>query len=140
MTDQEFLQRFEDQSLPREFWNHRAHLKVAYLFLRLAPFETALEKLRKAIKAYNAVQGILDTPTSGYHETMTQAWLQLVHVTLHQFGPAESAGAFLDAQSQLTQKRILLLFFSRDRIMSAEAKHAFVPPDLAPLPRPPGLR
>ena len=136
MNDDEHLSRFEDQSLPREVWHHRAHLKVAYLYLTRFPFEEALRKMRAGVKAYNAANGIADTPTGGYHETMTQAWLQLVHTTLCQFGPADSADAFFDAQTQLNEKRVLRLFYSRDRMMSAEAKAAFLAPDLAPLPRP----
>jgi hypothetical protein len=95
-----------------------------------------LDKVRTGIRAYNAAHGIADTPAGGYHETMTCAWFQLVHATLCQFGPAASADAFFDAQSQLNDKRVLLLFYSRDRIMSPEAKANFIPPDLAPLPRP----
>jgi len=136
MNDEELLRRFEDRSLPKELWNHRAHLKVAYLHLLRFSYDEALERLRAGIKAYNAAQGILDTPTGGYHETMTQVWLQLVHVTLRQFGPAESADAFFEAQTQLQSKRTPLLFYSRERMMSAEAKGAFVTPDLAALPQP----
>ncbi|WP_395737012.1 hypothetical protein [Prosthecobacter sp.] len=134
MSDAEHLRRFEDQSLPLEEWNHRAHLKVAYLYLQGLPFSEALERLRSGIKSYNAAHGIMDTPTGGYHETLTQVWLQLVAATLHQFGPAESADAFFEAQTQLCDKRTPLLFFSRERLMSAEAKREFVEPDLAALP------
>lgn len=134
MTDQEFLRCFEDQSLPLEQWHHRAHLKVAYLHLLRYSFEESLEKVRRGIRAYNAAQGIQDSPTGGYHETMTCAWLQLVYVTLRQFGPAEDADTFFNTQTQLEGKRVLLLFYSRDRIMSAEAKREFIQPDLAPLP------
>lgn len=63
--------------------------------------------------------------------------MHLVHTTLQQFGPAGSAEEFLDLQSQLGNKRILRLFYSRDRIMSAEAKAKFVEPDLTALPKPP---
>ncbi len=135
MSDVNFLQQFETQSLPKEQWNHRAHLKVACLYLARWPFDEALVRMRDGIRAYNAVQGILDTPTGGYHETMTQAWLHLVHLTLCEFGPIESADAFLDTQTQLLSKRALLFFYSRDRIMSAEAKREFVPPDLTPFPQ-----
>jgi hypothetical protein len=138
MTDAEHLRRFEDHSFPHEQWNHCAHLKVAYLYLNRFFYPEALERLRSGIQAYNAAHGIQDTPTGGYHETMTQAWLQLVHTTLRQFGPADSADAFFDAQTQLREKRTLLLFYSRDRIMSPEAKTTFLPPDLAPLPQPVG--
>lgn len=136
MNDDEHLRRFEDQSLPLELWHHRAHLKIAYLYLMRFAFPDALERLRTGIRSYNAAHDIIDSPTGGYHETMTHAWLQLVHTTLIQFGPAESADVFFDAQTQLSQKRTLLLFYSRDRIMSAEAKSTFVAPDLAPLPQP----
>ena len=133
MKDEEHLRRFEDHSLPKEQWTHRAHLKVAYLYLLQLTFAEALERLRKGIKAYNAAQ---DTPTGGYHETMTQIWLRLVYTALRQFGPAESADAFFDAQTQLRDKHTPLLFYSRELIMSPEAKRSFVAPDLAPLPQP----
>ncbi|MDZ4405370.1 hypothetical protein [Prosthecobacter sp.] len=71
--DDEFLRQFEDQSLPLECWNHRAHLKIAYLQLTRFPFDEALCRMRAGIRAYNAARGIADTPTGGYHETMTQA-------------------------------------------------------------------
>ncbi len=136
MSDDEHIRQFEERSLPLDLWNHRAHLKVAYLYLTRFPFDEALSRMRDGVRAYNAAHGITDSPTGGYHETMTHAWLQLIHTTLRQFGPAVSADAFFDAQSQLSQKRNLLLFYSRDRIMSPEAKASFVTPDLAPLPQP----
>ena len=136
MKDEEHLRRFEDHSLPKEQWTHRAHLKVAYLYLLQLTYSAALERLRKGIQAYNAAQGIQDTPTGGYHETMTQVWLQLVNAALRQFGPAETADAFFDAQPQLCDKCTPLLFYSRDCIKSPEAKRSFVAPDLAPLPQP----
>lgn len=136
MNDEEHLRRFEDHSLPKEEWTHRAHLKVAYLYLNLFSKPEALERLRAGILAYNAAQGIQDTPTGGYHETLTQIWLQLVSTALCQFGPADTADAFFDAQTQLCDKRTPQLFYSRDRLMSPEAKHSFVAPDLAPLHQP----
>lgn len=137
MNDEEHLRRFENHSLPHAQWTHRAHLKVAYLYLLRLPYPEALERLRTGIKAYNAAHGIKDTPTGGYHETLTQVWLQLVHNALRQFGPADTADAFFDTQTQLSDKRTPLLFYSRERLMSAEAKRIFVTPDLASLPRAP---
>lgn len=135
MNDEEHLRRFEDHSLPHAQWTHRAHLKVAYLYLLHLPFPEALERLRSGIKSYNAAHGIQDTPTGGYHETLTQVWLQLVHTALCQFGPAESADAFFDTQTQLGSTRTPLLFYSRERLMSTEAKKTFLEPDLAELPK-----
>lgn len=136
MNDAEHLRRFEDHSLPKEQWTHRAHLKVAYLYLLRFPYAEALDRLRAGIQAYNAAHGIIDTPTGGYHETMTQVWLQLVHTTLRQFGPADTADAFFDTQTQLSDKHAPHLFYSREHIMSPEAKRSFVAPDLTALPHP----
>ena len=134
MSDDEFLRQFENQTIPQEEWNHRAHLKIAYLMLTRVPFAEALRRVRDGVRALNAAHGLVETPTRGYHETVTHAWLQLVAAMLRQFGPADSADTFLDAQSQLGSNRALLFFYSRDRIMSPEARAEFLTPDLAPLP------
>jgi len=135
MNDDEFLQRFESCTFPHSEWHHREHVKLAYLYAARFGHDIAAEKLRAGIRAYNAANNVQDMPTSGYHETMTQAWMRLVHLTLSEFGPSESADLFVDQHSQLLSKRALLFFYSRDRIMSAEAKRKFVAPDLTPLPQ-----
>ena len=135
MNDDVLLAAFEAATLSAADWHHRQHLKVAYLYLRQHPFEVALDRMRSGIRALNEAHEVVDAPTRGYHETMTQAWLHLVHVTLNEFGPVATADAFLDQHPQLESKRVLLFFYSRDLIMSPRAKREFVAPDLAPLPR-----
>ena len=73
----------------------------------------------------------MDDLEKGYHETMTQAWVRLVHWTLSHGEVAESADAFCDQQPQLMEKTRLQLFYSRERLMTWEAKREFVEPDLA---------
>jgi hypothetical protein len=135
LHDDEFLTEFELCRWPLEQWHHRDHVKLAYLYLLHYSLEEAAAKLRAGIQAHNATHQVPNGPTSGYHETMTQAWLQLVHATMCEYGPAQSADEFVHQHPQLTQKTILRLFYSRERILSAEAKVSFVEPDLAPLPR-----
>ena len=134
MDDIALLEQFEATTLPMELWGHREHVKVAYLYLLRLPFEEAIDQMRRGLQAYNAAQNVPDEPTRGYHETLTQAWMQLVHVTLQMYGRCDTADAFVDANSQLLSKRALLLFYTRDRILSVEAKRAFIQPDLSPLP------
>jgi hypothetical protein len=136
MDDAELLRRFQECTLTHEEWTHRAHLKVAYLHLREYRPEEALERVRAGIQRLNAAQGVPEAIDHGYHETVTRGWLQLIWVTLCEHGPGETADAFFDKQSQLCAKRALLFFYSRDRIMSPEAKYGWVEPDLAPLPEP----
>ncbi len=135
MDDATFLQRFETQAWPLGEWHHREHIKLAYLYLRRLPFNEAVAKARANIQAFNAAHKIPEAIDRGYHETMTFAWMHLVHCTLCEFGPSDNADAFVDKHTQLLSKRALLFFYSRDRIKSAEAKANLIEPDLAPLPQ-----
>jgi hypothetical protein len=135
VTDDCFLQAFEHQEIPLEQWDHRAHLRVAVSYLLRYPFDEALCRMRSGIQDYNSAMGVEDSPTSGYHETITQAWLHILATMLRQYGPSSAADEFLDEHPQLAQKTLLRLFYSRERVMSPEAKQRFVEPDLAPLPR-----
>ena len=79
-----------------------------------------------------------ESPTSGYNETTTVAFVRLVAATMAAYGdvlPAAAADAFCDAQPQLMTRNVLRLFYSPQRRMDPRAKTEFVEPDLAPLPR-----
>jgi hypothetical protein len=130
MNDEEFLAAFERCAL--EEFHHRDHIKVAYLYLRRHPLEEATARVCAGLKALAvAWSAPVDDLEKGYHETMTQAWVRLVHLTLAKDGIAESADAFCDEQPQLMQKTRLELFYSRDRLITWAAKREFVEPDLA---------
>ena len=130
-----FLLKFESTAWPLAEWHHRQHIKVAYLYLLRFPLETAAVKIREGIRSYNAAHQVPESLTRGYHETMTQAWLRLVHFTLCEYGPAQTADAFFEEHPQLAQKQALRFFYSRERMLTAEAKAAFVEPDVTPLPK-----
>jgi len=130
MNDDEFLAAFEACTL--EEFHHRDHIKVTYLYLRRHPLDEAIAKVRTGLQALAVAWGApVDDLEKGYHETMTQAWVQLVHLTLRDCGVAESADAFCDQQPQLMQKTRLQLFYSHERLMTWKAKREFVDPDLA---------
>ncbi len=134
IDDAAFLLQFEAGLWPREHWHHEQHIKIAYLYLTRYPFAEAVTRARLKIKAHNAANSVVETPTSGYHETTTQAWMRLVYTTLCEYGPAANADTFYEQNPQLSQKKALRLFYSREVFMSPEAKFEFVEPDLAPLP------
>jgi hypothetical protein len=141
MDDETFLKMFEAGEWPQAQWHHEQHIKVAYLYLRRYSLAEASGRIREKIKALNAAHNVPDLPTRGYHETMTQAWLRLVWLTLCEYGPAETADAFYERSPQLTQKKTLRLFYSKEVFMAPQAKYEFFEPDLAPLPvsrKPPG--
>ncbi len=134
-NDATFLIEFEACRWPLEKWRHRDHIKLAYLYLVDYPFDEALARIRTGIQAHNATHQVPDSRTAGYHETITQAWLRLVQFVLLESGHSDNADAFCDAHPELSQPKILRLYYSRERIMSQEAKTSFLGPDLAPFPQ-----
>jgi hypothetical protein len=134
MDDVTFLKLFETCTLPQTQFHHREHLKVAYIYLRRHGLAEALDKVRAGINAINTAHRVPDAPDRGYHETITQAWVRLVDVTLREYGPAETADGFLDQHPQLLEKKALRLFYSKELMMSPKAKAEFVEPDLTRLP------
>jgi len=56
-------------------------------------------------------------------------------LALCEYCPTATADSFYDASPQLSEKKILRLFYSREVFMSPQAKVEFIEPDLAPLPR-----
>jgi hypothetical protein len=138
MTDEQFLSQFERKTLPFDQWTHRAHVKIAFLYLRDHPFDAALSKIRRGIRAYNATNNVPESPTSGYNETTTVAFLHLIAATMAAYSnefPTSTADAFCDTHPQLMTRSVLRLFYSPQRRMHPDAKTKFIEPDLASLPR-----
>jgi hypothetical protein len=141
-VDQTLLEQFQTCALPFELWTHRAHVRVAYLYLRLYAFDEALTRMRAGIKAYNAFNKRLDGPTTGYNETTTHAFLHLVAAVMLAYDqclPVTDSESFCDMHPQFMSKHALRFFYSPERRMLPAAKTLFVEPDLAPLPKFPKL-
>jgi len=131
MKDDAFLAAFEACTLAE--FQHRDHIKVAYLYLLRYPLDDAIIKVRTGLQALAAAWGApVDELEKGYHETMTQAWVRLVHLALSNADAVESADAFCEQLPKLMQKPHLELFYSRERLITWQAKREFVEPDLGP--------
>ncbi len=128
--DAEFLRAFEAAEIPCTEWDHAAHVRMAWTMLRSAPLPEATDRVRTALRRIMAAYGIVEGPEQGYHETLTVAWLRVVHARL---GDHHDAAAFLADHPALLDKRYLLRHYSRALLLSAHARHGFGEPDLAPL-------
>jgi hypothetical protein len=132
----ELMARFEAASIPRGEWTHAAHLQVGACYVdRFGPSE-ALERLRAGIWRLNEANGVANTPTNGYHETVTAAYVQLIARFLGSCSPATSFPERVAAMlaSPVAGKQALLRHYSRALLMSPRARVEWVPPDRLPLP------
>lgn len=127
------VRAFEDGTLAREDWTHAAHLVVALSYAHGQRLE-AYERLREGIQRYNQRTGLVETPTRGFHETITRAWFQLVLHFLDLFDDGRSLPSLAEDLVQLFPKEELFLHFSRNVLLSVEARRGWVEPDLRPLP------
>lgn len=135
IADEELLRRFEAQAFTNDAWTHRLHVRIGYLYLVAHPFDVALGKVRSGIQALNAANQVPDTPTRGYHETITIAWLALIDAMLAARGPAEDSEAFLDREPYLAVSSLLRLYYSKGGGTGPAGKRVFVEPDLAGFPQ-----
>lgn len=135
MNDKQFLSAFEDCSLPFVQWSHRAHVRVAYLYASHHDLNSAIDQMREGIRAYNAVHGVEDGPHTGYHETTTRAFMRLIQLAVQEQGPFRDSHDFCNRSPGLLDRRVLLCYYTRDRIMQPDAKIAFVEPDIVRLDR-----
>lgn len=132
--DEDLLARFETQSISHADWNHRAHVRIAYIYLKRHTFDEALNRVRGGIQKLNASHGTPEALERGYHETLTQGFMCLIDAMMTHYGACDESRAFCDMHPQVMQRLALRFFYSRPRIVSMEAKARFVTPDLAPLP------
>jgi hypothetical protein len=133
MTDADIealVRSFEDGSLPRPEWTHASHLLVALWYSIRHPRDQATGLVRDGIRRYNHIHG----RDSGYHETITLAWLAVVARFLARSDRAAPisvlAGRLLE---KCGDKDHLLRYYSREVLMSDEARRAWVSPDRRPI-------
>ena len=128
------LKGFEAGTLPRREFTHHAHLTVAVWYLIHCPEAEVINRIRDGIQRYNAAQGTEITREGGYHETMTLFWIRVVRRYL---AVAGSTGSMVDLANGLIacygDKNLPLEHYSRELLMSWEARRNWVEPDLKPL-------
>lgn len=127
---------FKFCTLPRSRWTHRAHLTVALWHELRYPWPEAVRLMREGIRRYNAAHGIRQTKESGYHETLTLFWMHMVREYLSEVAPSGKRGlaSLANGLAERYPKELPLRYYSRERLMSGEARECWVKPDLLPLP------
>jgi hypothetical protein len=124
------------RDLPRAEWTHEAHLAATtYLLLRHPEIDLDNE-LPGLIRRYNESVGGVNSDTEGYHDTITRVFLHGIRLFLSEADLREPPHELVNGLllSPIGRRDWPLRFYSPERLMSAEARRTYVPPDIAALP------
>ena len=127
---------FEACTLPKEEWTHQAHLTVGLWYASRLPYEQALVAVREGILRLNAAHGVPTTPTRGYHETITRFYVRMLcDYVANEEGRTAGSWALRVARllSRYGDRELPLRHYTKDLLMSPEARFGWVEPDLLPL-------
>jgi hypothetical protein len=131
-SDVEFRAAFEAGAYAPADFSHRAHVRLAYIYLAESDLDLALERMRAALIIFLSHHGI---PATKYHETLTRAWLLGVNHFMHRSPRASSADDFIERNPLLLDPNIMLTHYSADLLFSDQARANFVEPNRDPIPR-----
>ena len=131
-SDREFRAAFEAGAYAPANFSHRAHVRLAYVYLAGSDVDGALERMRASLVSFLAHHGI---PAAKYHETLTRAWILAVHHFMHRSREAASADDFIERNPLLLDTKIMLTHYSAELLFSDAARAEFVEPNLDPIPR-----
>ena len=123
------------RSLPKEEWTHEAHLAASLWIARDCPHLDPVRDMAEIISNYNAAVGGINDDSQGYHDTITQVYIEAVRVHLTRRGRAEALVKTVNALlvSALGRRDLPLRFYSADLLFSVPARRKFIAPDLLPL-------
>ena len=123
-------------TLSREEWTHEAHL-AATTYLALKRPEIDLDsELRGIISRFNESVGGVNSDSEGYHDTITHAYLRGIRLFLEEVDPGRPIHDLVNEllMSPMGRRDWPLRFWSKERLMSVEARKRWVEPDLAAMP------
>jgi hypothetical protein len=129
-----FIAAFEECTLVKQRWTHSAHLLTGACYVHSLGQAAAIEKMRTCVRRYNESVGGKNTETSGYHETITVAWIKLLD-GLRRSTPTVDRASFaaLAVQHFANRRDIFSQYYDFDLVGSTEARLRWVAPTLQPL-------
>ena len=123
MDDRTFVEALESCTLPAELFDHREHVRLAWLYLRDQPLLEALPRFVTSLKRY---AGSLGASTK-YHETITWAFMFLIHERMQQ-SVTDTFEDFAAAHPDIFGP-ILQRYYRPETLASDLARGTFVMPD-----------
>ena len=129
--DENFRKEFEACKFPPAEFNHRAHIRLAYVYLSGNDTELAYELMRIKLLLFLKCHSI---ELSKYHETITRAWILAVKHFIENTPGSESFAGFIEKNPRMLDAKIMMTHYSAEVLFSDEARAKFIEPNLDPIP------
>lgn len=89
--------------------------------------------MKSGVIRHNQAVGTINSDTSGYHETLTRLWIDVLANFVKRNGFTDPWQAACAAVEEFGEKRDLYRsYYSFDVARSVDARRAWIPPDLTP--------
>ncbi|CAE6479143.1 unnamed protein product [Rhizoctonia solani] len=135
----EFLEAFKAINLPS--WDHYTHVRIAHTILHTHCRQKGKTMIFDGIEKY--IKTSTRTTGKTFHVTMTYFWIQIVHFGMQSmpteemqinYGANEDFCRFLLLNPYVTDGNLWEDYYSKNVIMTPNAKENMVLPDRKPLP------
>jgi hypothetical protein len=127
VTDDEFIAKFEDCSLPNKSFHHSDHVKIAFLYLCRYPALEALQRFSASLAKFAAAKG----KPGLYHETITWAFVFLIRERMARAERQQTWAQFAADNTDLLnwKDNVLKKYYCEGTLASDLAKSTFLLPD-----------
>lgn len=127
MNDRDFVLAFERCAIAASDFHHADHIRLAWIYLREQTLIEAIERFTTSLRRFAVYHGV----PGAYHETITWAYLVLVHERMHRAGVAHEWEAFRAANPDLFgwKPSVLERYYAPGTLKSDIARKVFVLPD-----------
>lgn len=133
LGEQVFMKQFSDDSdTSAHKWMHRAHLRMAWNYIRELGADAAEPVIKETIRTHFQKN---PNKNHAYHETITSFYIALVSAAVR--SNQEGQGDFfslVEKYPELLDTSTIEQYYSADKLYTEDAKHSFMKPDLKPLP------
>src|SRR5258708_11865263 len=127
MNDRDFVVAFEKCAIPNDAFRHADHVRLAWIYLREHRLIEAIARFTTSLQRFAAHHGV----PGRYHETITWAYLLLIHERMQRDGAPRDWESFRVANGDLFgwEPSILEGYYAPGTLKSDLARRIFVLPD-----------
>ena len=127
-----FIATWRSLRLAKADWTHGAHVAACAYYAFDHGADATARIMTAGILAFNRAVGVENTPTGGYHETLTRFWSMAIVAHVSALGAASRWDAVRSALERYGEDRDLpRRCYSFDVVKDVRARREWIAPDRA---------